>query len=107
MSGEDPQVAAFLEAIENPANPIHVACDRVGRVCTISLTASSVRFPVTVRGISLGLPTSALAGLGTPTLSGSRGSTWKRWDDDVAAMHVELTDDRISMSGCRCLTRQR
>ena len=93
MLGDDPRVAAFLAGIENPSNPIHVACDRVGRVCTIALLPDSVIGVVSVRGISLGLPASALTRLGSPTMS---KPTWRRWDDDTVAMHVELTDDRVS-----------
>ena len=93
MLGEDPQVAAFLAAIENESHPIPVACDRVGRVCTIHLLPDSMKSVVSVRGISLGQPASALAHLGTPTRS---KSTWKRWDDDTVAMHVELSNDRVS-----------
>jgi hypothetical protein len=93
MAGADPRALRFLESVEAKDCPLEIQCDGWGRVKTVFLSPDALRTPVSVRGVSLGAGPTSLEPLGRPHKS---GQGWFRWDEGDLALHVELSEARVS-----------
>lgn len=93
MAGADPRVLRFLESVEAKDSPLEIQCDGWGRVKTVFLSPDTLRAPLGVRGVSLGGEAASLEPLGPPDKS---GKGWLRWDEGDLALHVALSEGRVS-----------